>query len=87
MVPKKPALGLDLRVTDFSDKIRIKQKLGAKLRFDLKAIALKGHQIGQGGWIRTTDLLVPRQAGTARLPYTLMHWRAREDSNLHRPDS
>src|SRR5215470_10788986 len=27
---------------------------------------------GQGGWIRTTDLLLPRQAGTARLPYTLI---------------
>ena len=28
--------------------------------------------IGQRGWIRTTDLLHPRQAGTARLPYTLI---------------
>ena len=27
---------------------------------------------GQRGWIRTTDPLLPRQVGTARLPYTLM---------------
>jgi hypothetical protein len=32
-----------------------------------------GSRIGQSGWIRTTDLLLPRQAGTARLPYTLMN--------------
>lgn len=28
-------------------------------------------EIGQRGWIRTTGFLLPRQAGTARLPYTL----------------
>lgn len=28
--------------------------------------------IGQGGWIRTNVLLLPRQAGTTGLPYTLM---------------
>jgi hypothetical protein len=28
--------------------------------------------IGLGGWIRTSDFLLPRQAGTARLPYTQM---------------
>jgi hypothetical protein len=27
---------------------------------------------GQGGWIRTNALLLPRQAGTTGLPYTLM---------------
>lgn len=27
---------------------------------------------GQRGWIRTTDPLLPRQVGTARLPYALM---------------
>lgn len=27
---------------------------------------------GQGGWIRTNVLLLPRQAGTTGLPYTLM---------------
>ena len=32
--------------------------------------------IGQRGWIRTTDLLRPRQAGTAKLPYTLVMTRA-----------
>ena len=26
---------------------------------------------GQRGWIRTTDPLLPRQVGTARLPYAL----------------
>lgn len=26
--------------------------------------------VGPGGWIRTSDLLLPRQAGTARLPHT-----------------
>ena len=46
---------------------------------------------GQRGWIRTTDLLLPRQAGTARLPYALMielmKWGTRQDSNPHDPDS
>lgn len=27
------------------------------------------NSMNQGGWIRTTDLLLPRQAGTAKLPY------------------
>jgi hypothetical protein len=31
-----------------------------------------GSRIGQRGWIRTTDPLLPRQVGTAGLPYTLM---------------
>ena len=39
--------------------------------------------IGQGGWIPTTDLLLPRQAGTGKLPYTLMKWPSRQESNLH----
>ncbi len=30
------------------------------------------HETGQGGWIRTNVLLLPRQAGTTGLPYTLM---------------
>jgi hypothetical protein len=43
--------------------------------------------IGQRGWIRTTDLLRPRQAGTAQLPYTLMtgaHGRTRTCTSLVR---
>src|SRR5712692_7025799 len=38
MIPKKPALGLDPRVADFSDKIMHQTRLGAKLRFDLKQL-------------------------------------------------
>ena len=30
------------------------------------------HRVGQGGWIRTNVLLLPRQAGTTGLPYALM---------------
>jgi hypothetical protein len=38
-------------------------------------------EIGQGEWIRTTDLLLPRQAGTARLPYALSGNQSSASSN------
>ena len=34
-------------------------------------VLVEGLGIGQGGWIRTSDLLRPRQAETARLSYAL----------------
>ena len=50
--------------------------------------SLLRYKVGQRGWIRTTDLLRPRQAGTAKLPYTLMmtgaHGRTRTCTSLVR---
>jgi hypothetical protein len=43
-----------------------------RFRAGCSATELKGIEIGQGGWIRTNVLLLPRQAGTTGLPYTLM---------------
>src|SRR5215467_14448878 len=47
------------------------------------SVPLDQGAVGQGGWIPTTDLLLPRQAGTGRLPYTLTKWSSRQESNLH----
>lgn len=56
-------------------------------RSERSVLPLNETGIGQSGWIRTTDPLLPRQVGTTRLPYTLMIWTSRRDSNPHAPRS
>src|SRR5262245_50137338 len=64
--------------------LHLGERLGLVLPVDLDvahgALLFLFECNGQRGWIRTTDLLLPRQAGTTRLPYTLVigaHGRTR----------
>ncbi len=52
MIPKKPALGLDPRVADFSDRSCVKMKLRVKSRYDLKRLCAS---VMEGGHARALD--------------------------------